>query len=62
MRLDTAPLLLVGEYTEPIVLDTTQIRVRARGTKRHVVVMPIIDPTPAPPRPAWAKGVVPRRR
>lgn len=60
-RPDTLPLFH-EEVTESIALDTTQLQVRSLGAKRLPVVMPWIDPRPAPPRPRWADGVVPRRR
>jgi hypothetical protein len=58
MRTGTMPLLTIGDHTEPIVLDTTRLQVRARGSKR--IVVPFV--ATAPSRPAWANGVVPKRR
>jgi hypothetical protein len=56
-------LLAIGEETQPIILDTTMRFARARSAKRRAIVaMPRLDATPAPPRPRWADGVVPRRR
>ncbi len=57
IREDTVPMLVIGEDTEPIVIDTTR-----RRRRFPVATMPAIAPEPIPPRPRWADGVVPKRR
>lgn len=51
---DTVPLAVIGEETEPIILDTS------RRVRHAIVFVPKIS-YETPPRPKWADGVVPRK-